>query len=165
MFILISSVSFAASPDTVKTSSKEVVDLVKEGGSTVYNDVKGVIKQLASALQVGAEHVYIILVKQQIINSVVNVIIYIMLMILIYYGGKWLFASIEEVKEMNKDLGRYDSRKNIADNTSRGFVSCVMLVIGSLSFAIFFFFTISDTVTGFLNPEYLAIHYILNMIR
>ena len=53
------------SKDEVKTETPE---LTKE---VVYQDVKAVLKDLGEALAVGAEHVYGVLVRQQIVTSIV----------------------------------------------------------------------------------------------
>ena len=49
----------------------------------LYSDIRGGITALASGLKVGAEHVYIILVKQQIVNSIIFGVLLIIGVILI----------------------------------------------------------------------------------
>lgn len=48
----------------------------------IYNDVKSVVQQLAAGLVVGAEHVYGILVTQQVVKAIVFLIVLIFSIIL-----------------------------------------------------------------------------------
>lgn len=174
-FILVSITSFAQKKSevgTIVTNSgtaiKEGVTAVhqdiKEAVPTLYNDAKTVISQLAAAMKVGAEHVYYVLVKQQIVNSITHLICYIALLVGIYFSFKALSAGTARIREHNAANTGYYSQRSIADDTT-GMIGLILGILFSVAFVIAFFNTIGQTVTGFVNPEYGAITHIIDLIN
>lgn len=123
--------------------------------TTIYKDVKSAITQLADALKVGAEHVYGVLVTQQVVESITTVIVYIICLsfsIFLFWNGSRLL-------KLQEERGKSDIND---DTIGWNFIPGVLL---SFCLLIYFFFTINSTVTGFVNPEYGAIQEIMNLIR
>lgn len=120
--------------------------------SVIYNDVKVAIESIAAALKVGSEHVYAVLVKQQIVNSITFIMVYLV----------GIFVVLFMFKQASK-LPPYDDRSDREDELHTTFI-----IIGSiLGVIVIFFFicTISMTVTGFVNPEYGAIEKIMELLK
>ncbi len=115
----------------------------------IYNDVKSGIVGLASGLKVGAEHVYEILVKQQIVNSGIYCTLLFFGLILIY-----------------NYLKRYNTEKwtESGDPTFLGIIRFFQLILGAILFIISIF-NIDVILTGIINPEYGAIKEILTFIK
>lgn len=117
----------------------------------VYNDFKGALSGAADALKTGSEHVYEILVRQQFVNSVSMCILYFLLVGL----SAWLWFFIpKKVKEFNDESSYSDYGPLYIIPSVVSLVS--MLIITA---------TITDVVTGFVNPEYGAIQEIREFIR
>ena len=158
IFLLLAFITLNSNANTVTTlldKTSEIVDstkkTVKESITSVdtssnfkmlYQDVKEGLSGLATGLKVGVEHVYIVLVKQQIVNSITWVIIY-LLFIFIWY----LF-----VKNWNYLAKETDDVVNI--------IGSVVLTIILIALV----FTLNKTVMGFVNPEYGAIKDIINFV-
>lgn len=125
----------------------------QELSHTIYKDVKGVIKDLADALKVGTEHVYEVLVKQQLVDSITYLLLY----------GVFLFFIIWLTRNGNVLEKKGGHRTREEDDLMQWFY--VPAVILSILLAVFFLFTISTVVTGFINPEYGAITKIIEMLK
>ena len=129
-----------------------IQDSVKQDFKTVvYKDVKDVIKSLAETLKVGTEHVYGVLVKQSVVDSIVWLILGIMSAILLYF-------SVRIIKSLTWE------------NDSEGAeipLFVLSLLIGGVGLCLLIGTTLNiDTiVTGFVNPEYLAIEKIVSMLK
>ncbi len=118
----------------------------------IYNDVKSGIVGLASGLKVGAEHVYMVLVKQQVVNSIIYCVFFLLGLILIanfinrYKSDeKWVTASRE-------------------DPSFLGVIRGAQVIVGSVLFIVGLF-NIDIMITGVVNPEYGAIKEILTFIK
>ena len=147
----------ALSVDSVVTDIKKTtVETVKtiDTSSTfkqIYSDVKSGITGLASALKVGAEHVYIVLVKQQVANAITYLIIVLFFLItpLFYFKRCYKWA---------------DENSNSSDGFSWvGFVLITIfpLIIGVVLFCV----NVDDIIMGFINPEYGAIQEIIHFVK
>ena len=114
----------------------------------VYNDVKEGITDLAIALKIPAEHVYGVLVKQQIINSITHslfplgALILICLFIILYRRG---------------------TKKEWEDNKDKAW--SIITGIFLLIFIIASITALSYIVQGFANPEYGAIKEIITFVK
>lgn len=114
----------------------------------VYNDVKEGITDLAIALKIPAEHVYGVLVKQQIINSITHslfplgALILICLFIILYRRG---------------------TKKEWEDNKDKAW--SIITGIFLLIFIIASITVLSYIVQGFANPEYGAIKEIITFVK
>ena len=124
-----------------QASSDSIPKLTKE---VIYKDVKDVLKSLGETLKVGTEHVYEVLIRQQVVSSITWTIIYLV--------GIWGFITCSRWA------------KRILDETSKegGYIAAYIYLFILL---LLFLFTIETTVTGFVNPEYGAIEKIVNMLK
>lgn len=118
----------------------------------VYSDVKAGIIGLAQGLKVGAEEVFIILVRQQIVNSIVWLIL---LVFSFYITYNWFKAlkSDEEWKDESDDAP-----------TMLGLTRLIQIIL-SLTLNIVFICNIDNMITGFINPKYGAIMEIIKFIK
>jgi hypothetical protein len=135
---------------TVYTDAKDAVSTIHEDGKavvgTLYQDVKGALQQLAGPLKVGAEHVYTILVKQQVVRATTWLCVDVLLLLL---TSTFVYFSFKEIK------------KNPSSDDS-WFALPLLLFTGAFITTLF---TINIIVSGFVNPEYGAIQDILDVIR
>lgn len=162
MMILASSLIFSQSkldsalgklPDEVKSVTNSLTsDTAKLTFARVYGDVKAGIVGLASALKVGAEHVYKVIVKQQVVNAITYLITVLVLFILCLR-----FWSIHKAA-VTKHGEYWD------DHTSAVGPLIGSIITGGLA-AILFIVNINSIVMGFVNPEYGAIKDILEFIK
>jgi len=132
---LISISLHAQKQDSSKVDFKEVV----------YKDVKDVLKQLGETLKVGTEHVYEVLVRQQLVKSITYIILYIVAIISIIF-----------FKDLIKKLVEQD------DDYAPWYIA---LGFYTLLCVFMFFATVDSTVTGFINPEYGAIEKIIELLK
>ncbi len=145
---------------TLVTYSQDVnpiADSSKVTFTKVYNDVKSGINGLASALKVGATHVYSVLVKQQVVYAISYLILIIFLLI----------SSVICITIFVRNYNR-EKRKNenmyIGEEFSLGgmlAISIILTIFTILSIA----FNMSDIIMGLYNPEYGAIKDILDFVR
>lgn len=147
MIMVFSVNSFAAEEvvkDSVKTeqSSVELYD-------KIYTDVSGAVKAFSDSLKIGSEHVYKILVKQQVVYSSVYLLCLIIGILLPVLFSKKLI-----------DFGA----KNKIESEGLSYAPIVVFWIISFFLIIIPLFGISDIFTGFINPEYGAIEDIVDKI-
>jgi hypothetical protein len=134
--------------DSTKKAVKDGATFIDTSSNfkTIYTDIKTNIGALASALKVGAEHVYYVLVKQQVVNSIVWLIVAIIVGIsfwgMIKYS-KW--CRVNKIDEYNLGLA------------FGWLITAIAIVI--------VIFHIDVIVTGFVNPEYGAIMDIINFVK
>lgn len=125
-----------------KTDSLPIPDTAKLTLSKVYSDVKSGIEGLSKSLKVPAQHVYGIMVKQQVVDSitwlVANLLVLLLTMTALIY---W----IKDKKTKDEWFG--------------------VPLIGILIFFILLFCTLSTIVAGFVNPEYGAIKEIISFVK
>lgn len=121
----------------------------------VYSDVKAGINGLAQSLKVPATHVYSIMIRQQIAQSIsdlIFVVVFIILSIVLYKAGMRTMKKIEATKETDELIGI----------TIFTFVLCgISTIITVCSF----WHDYSSIVTGFTNPEYGAIKEIISFVK
>jgi TRAP-type C4-dicarboxylate transport system permease small subunit len=122
--------------------------------SQVYNDVKGALSGVSDALKVGAEHVYEILVRQQLINSITHLIVILILSLSSYLGLKYVYKNMYTIDELgNKEF-------------NEGVIPVAIICAFLFVFAIINACIHTETIlTGFLNPEYGAIMEIKSFIK
>lgn len=114
----------------------------------VYEDVKEGIKGLALALKEPAEHVYEIVLRQQTINSISYLLVWLILITPIFTFNWWKKAINESDDETGWVVGHI-------------FLCILPVVVGFIGLLV----TIPDIITGFINPEYDAIKDIMNFIK
>jgi hypothetical protein len=125
--------------------------------SKVYDDMKQGITALSQSLKVGAEYVFTIMVRQQVVNSVMYVIVYIVLFGVCLLLLRW---NLSHKKEMDKEENWLDGYKD-----GRGIALLIVSCFISVISFIVLFVTIGHTVMGFINPEYGALKEILEFVR
>jgi membrane-associated protease RseP (regulator of RpoE activity) len=162
MMVLTSSLVFSQSkvdsalgklPDEVKSVANSLTsDTAKLTFARVYGDVKAGIIGLASALKVGAEHVYMVIVKQQVVNAITNLLIILVLFILCL--RLWSIHSSAVKKYGNQ----------WEDYASAVMPLVATIVLGVLAIIIFIIDS-NDIVMGFVNPEYGAMKDILEFVK
>lgn len=122
-------------------------DSTKVTWSQVYQDFKGALSGAADALKTGSEHVYEVLVRQQVVSSISWVIVYIVLAIATYTTWRIVIRVVSNNEDQDLEpLYIVPS-----------FMTIITIVIVCL--------TIITTVTGFVNPEYGAIKEVREFIR
>ena len=143
-FILFMFVSFAVNAESNVVSNDSTALTLNK----VYEDVKEGIQGLAVALKAPAEHVYKIIVKQQVVNSVSYLITWLILLLPLI-TIKWWLINLEEASD---SIGWFI-----------GFIFIVIVpaIIGIIGLAV----TSSEIITGFVNPEYGAIKDIMSFIK
>lgn len=140
-------------PDEVKSVTNTLTsDTAKLTFARVYGDVKAGIVGLASALKVGAEHVYKVIVKQQVVNAITYVVIILVLLILCLRF--WSMHKTAVVKH-----GEY------WEDYASAVVPLIGSIITGLIAIIMFIRTSNDIVMGLVNPEYGAMKDILEFVK
>lgn len=142
---------------SVKQSTINAIDstgkAIKEGthfvdtSSTfrmVYTDFKSGLLGIATALKVGAEHVYIVIVKQQIVRSIVYILLFLLSITFIFIG--------------------YCIGKKIGWKEDASALSLFLFIPGVIIFIIAMFH-IDILVMGIINPEYGAMQDIIEMVK
>ena len=139
----------------VETVKSAIPDSASVTMSTMYNDVKGAIIGLSKALKVGAEHVYEVLVRQQIVKSV----IWLLLLFISFY---LLFNFAKRAKDPEEQWIKNPGTSN-SGPAPIGIIRIFQVIGGTIMFAISIAH-IDVILTGFINPEYGAISEIMEMV-
>jgi uncharacterized membrane protein YuzA (DUF378 family) len=139
--------------DSTKAAVKDGINVVDTSSNfkMVYTDIKDGISALASGLKVGAEHVYEVLVKQQIANAITYLIIGIIGLILManFFKG---------YKDPKEEWGDGDMPTGLGMlRTFQVFLAGILII--------FLIFNIDEIVMGFVNPEFGAIETIIDIIK
>lgn len=139
--------------DSTKASVKNGINVIDTSSNfkTVYTDIKDGISALASGLKVGAEHVYMVLVKQQIVYAIVYLIVGLIAMILII---NWINGYKDTKQEWSDD----------ENPTGLGLIKLIQIIVGIVLMGVFLAH-IDNIVTGFVNPEYGAIETIIDIVK
>lgn len=153
------STSFASIDSTLVSVSNRITTGVKSLDTSsvsnkIYDDITSSITALAKGLKVGAEHVYTVLVRQQVAYAITYLffgILSLTFLLLFFKGTK----NKEEIWSSGS-----------GDYWAPTFVGVVRVLQGSIGFItlIYFIFCFSDMVSGFINPEYGAIKDIIDMV-
>jgi len=144
---------------SITTSIKDsVVQSVREVDTSstfklMYSDFKQGIVALASSLKVGAEHVYGVLVRQQIVYAIVYLVLIIIGFILIL---NWI--------KKYKDSGENWVNLNREEPTGLGVLRFIQMIVALIMVGIGVF-NIESIMTGFINPEYGAIQDVIEMVK
>lgn len=134
--------AFAIQQDTTKLT-KEVV----------YRDVKDVLKQLGETLKVGSEHVYSVLVRQQVVNSIIWLVLALLSVIMLWFCF------------INAKKCEFNHHGDSINHTEINLTSSITFGILGVLTAIISLFHIDIIVTGFANPEYGAIVKIIDLLK
>lgn len=153
--ILLISISGFCSQNVSKdsTSDKQSKELTEQ----IYSDVKSVITGLAKELKVEAENVYAVIKSQQVVKSTVNIIEYVLLILMLILGIKGIFIGYKHCSTDSYGDKNFDHPLFIFSS-----IATVLLLAISIGL---FSTTITETITGFINPDFGAINYILQLIK
>jgi len=145
---------FSSSPDS---SYKNVADSSKITFSKVYGDVRAGIVGMAKALKIGAEHVYYVLIRQQLAKSIMWLVMWIVTIILLRMA--WKTSNVKNWKNTKKDDEDFPSPKN-----GYAVLNAFFWVIGSICLIVCVCY-IPTMIYGFVNPEYGAMKDIVNFVK
>lgn len=138
-----------AAVDTLYQDGKALVttiyDDAKSLTSTIYPDVKAAIAEIASAIGVAAEYVWVALVKSFVVKGAVEVLHFVFALILIILGCI-LFSKNFKSEQITWKI-----------------IPGIIVVIMGLGFACKVDYYVM--LTGLINPEYGAIDYILKFVK
>ncbi len=148
--MIVSNNTKAISIDSIKTDINNTVTSIDTSSvtKTIYQDVKSALVGLSSGLKVGAEHVYQILVKQQIVNSITYLILLIIALLLLIPLYKFI---------------KFCTTNNDAHEGHIFICFIAIIVIGAFNAIMLSY--INKIIMGFVNPEYGAIEKILELIK
>lgn len=137
--------------DSTKKAVTETTDMIDTSSNfrRIYTDVKEGIGALSSSLKVGAEHVYIVLVRQQIVIAITDTL-WILLWILCMIG----FSVNVKKAKWNNDISIQDVLTIIF-----AILTLIMTMVVSLTGMI------PEAIAGYFNPEYGAIQSIIKMVK
>lgn len=141
--------------DSLQKDVKDGVAFVDTSSlyKTIYNDVKTGLTGLASGLKVGVEHVYAVLVKQQVVKSIAELVAWFLIPLLLTVLAIYIAFKFKWFSE------------NVLDNTE-GFSAFGGVVLIAIPLLICVLGPSWQTIiTGFVNPEYGAIQDIMNFIK
>lgn len=147
MFIMMSIIVFGQDAQVTKTKVSEEINSVV---NNVYDKAEQAVKQLADVLKVPAEHVYFILVKQQIVTGI-SLLIGLLLSLLLSYISYRLLLKFHDFEQP-----WYDQSVSTEGYWTLFIVSSVM----SIALLII---NLCRTPGYLLNPEYEAIKEIMHM--
>lgn len=147
ILIIITLFTLGAYADTTDTTINigEVERVVDKYVDKVTTAITG----LAESLQVPADHVYAVLVKQQFVNSLTTSLIFIIFFLIPLTYTRKVF--------------RWADKADID-----GEHWTIWFIIGplpSVAGLIYFFVTVSTLMMGFINPEYGAMQEIVNFVK
>lgn len=119
-------------------------------GEVIYGDIKQYIEEMANSLGVAAEHVYELLVRQQVISGVITIAAFVL---------AWaIFGAICTATTRKSETDKYGEVNGYAVIS---LLSGVVLVIS----LIFGFIEIAGAVKQLVNPEYYAIREIMDVFK
>ena len=159
--------------DSGKVAVKTGIGVVDTSSNfrVMYNDVKSGIAGLANGLKVGAEHVYIVLVKQQIVKAVSNLILVIILFSLgyIFYvqSRKTYKSHLEQCGYKPDGSGKISYNIDL-DDSAKGITSVLLgaaSAIAVIAATVVFCNSYNEIIGGFINPEYGAMKDIIEFVR
>lgn len=169
-----------AQTDTTKIN---IPDTAKLTFNRVYNDVKGGIEGLAKALKTGAEHVYSVLVRQQVVKAITAILVLTAFLIIFSlanysmtrakFGDRDKCTETREhkpIKVWDDVQGRYVdiqaiNEKWVGNVWNRHATKMIIYYILSLLLLFFVFGTFRDIIQGFVNPEYGALKEIIEFVK
>lgn len=138
--------------DSTKQAVKETTTFVDTSSNfkVLYSDLKSGLTALAESLKVGAEHVYIILVKQQVVNSITWIVIGIIPLLIFIVFAKGFFKW---------------ARKESDESDGFSWFIFLLFVGATVIPGIIALTHTQQIIMGFVNPEYGAIMDIINFVK
>jgi predicted PurR-regulated permease PerM len=139
---------------TTVTEAERVIDKYSEKITTA-------IGSLAESLAVPAEYVYKILVKQAVVDSVVELLLLLTFTFLFIRCSRKFLTLMRKVDKYGDYLNEKANKvSGEADLVVNGVGAGIILIALLRSLAYF-----SNMVTGFINPEFMAITEIIKMLK
>lgn len=143
--------------DDTKGSITEIYTDTKSAVTTIYGDMKGVateiypdvknaITEIARGLGVGAEYVWTVLVKQQVVLGITELLELLLILGLIIAGIVWLWKTIKKNESISWIV----------------LPGAFLILFGILMFGKVDFVII---IQGLINPDFGAINYVLDFIK
>lgn len=148
--------------DSGTKAVKDGVHTIDTSGNfkRIYTDLRNGIEALAGSLKVGAEHVYEVLVRQQVVYAVT----YLLLLVLLYTIAIILWKSfIKGYGHLSdKDHDWHGDKIEHHDTlVARVIVASILSVISVIATI----GLLDDIIGGLVNPEYGAIQDIVEMVK
>lgn len=119
------------------------------------------INNLSSKLGVASEHVYGVLVKQQVIEAISHLVVLSFFILLFLFSVKYLFLKVF-MSIYREKVEKYP-RMEDAFNTVR-IIIWVGVIIATITLCIVFVVVVPEAIQKIINPEYFALKDILNQI-
>lgn len=116
--------------------------------TTIYGDMKTAIAAIAKSLGIATEDVFEVLIRQQVVNSIIYVIVGVFAIILIIATYK-IAMRIEDPNTNKEQIF-------LGFTIVFGFIGIICFVIFMVNF--------QAMLTGFVNPEYGAIKEIMSWL-
>jgi uncharacterized membrane protein len=155
--------SLSETADSLKKDVSDGIAAVDTGSlyKTIYKDAKQGLKGLADALKVGVEHVYKVLVMQQVVKSIIYIVVGIISLIFAYAFSKQLTLFRTDYSEWKNKSGRssYD------EYFSTYLLLTILFGVFSLIAMGVCIFHIDVIVTGIVNPEFGAMQQIMEWVN
>lgn len=119
---------------------------MKDITAEIYPDVKNAITEIARGLGVGAEYVWTVLVRQQVVLGITELIELLLILSLIIAGIVWLWKTIKKNEAISWKV----------------LPGAFLILFGTLMFGRVDLIII---VQGLVNPDFGAINYVLDFIK
>jgi divalent metal cation (Fe/Co/Zn/Cd) transporter len=132
----------------------KTIDLLRDFGG----EIKEALAQMASGLGVAAEHVYIVLVKQQVVYGIIALAWPILAMIAAGILTRYYF----KVPFKNMRKGNFDGGENFVNDVI--WVGAGLIAIGWIVLIVHSIMSLVNGVGHILNPEYYALKEIIHFI-
>lgn len=164
IFLLVVFITFSCS---AQKDSIIIPNAAKLTFSKVYSDVKEGIQGLAVALKTPAIHVYQVMIRQQIVKSIINVCTVLGLFLCCIIGANYARATYKEHIKLYSEQNGGSLRADI-DDTPKGPLAVGLTIVSiglGLAGVIVLCVTMQETITGFVNPEYGAIKEIISFVK
>ena len=126
-------------------------------GVTVVEKVELVLGKIAETLGQGAEYFWPVFVRQQTIDAIASLVILMILLVAAFVGAKYCVRSYKSSEWGN------DGPDNLP--------AVATIIFATMTFACTVAFLASmgaqthNIITGLVNPEYSAVHNIIDMVK
>ena len=129
-----------------KSAVTTIYSDVKDVTAEIYPDVKSAITEIARGLGVGAEYVWTVLVKQQVVLGITELIELLFILVLIIVGIVWLWKTVKKNESITWVV----------------LPGAFLILFGTFMFGNVDLTTI---IQGLINPDFGAINYVLDFIK
>jgi hypothetical protein len=132
------------------------------------DQINSVIDKLAEKLGVATNAIYPYLIKQAIVNGIVDVVLCALAVLFtigfIYGIKKVYFDKFDKNDEDENALSFYDAQLN---SSHRETIVTITIVLALIEIGLIFGFFIwaSDAITALINPQYYALRDLLSMLK